>query len=85
LRACLHDAHIEHSAAGSAALYSGAIHPTAEAQAIVVDHVLPHVRRILDPSLLCRRAVCAKPYRRRCRGGDIPFCSQKPPRPDTVA
>src|SRR5690242_13927162 len=28
-----------------AALYSGAIHPTAEAHAIVADHVLPHVRR----------------------------------------
>jgi hypothetical protein len=31
-----------------AALYSGAIHPTAEAHAIVADHVLPHARRILD-------------------------------------
>jgi hypothetical protein len=31
-----------------AALYSGAIHPTAEAHAIVADHVLPHARRIVD-------------------------------------
>jgi hypothetical protein len=31
-----------------AALYSGAIHPTAEAHAIVADHVLRHTRRILD-------------------------------------
>jgi hypothetical protein len=33
-----------------AALYSGAIHPTAEAHAIVADHVLPHARRIFDPA-----------------------------------
>ena len=33
-----------------AALYSGAIHPTAEAHAIVADHVLPHARRIVDPA-----------------------------------
>jgi hypothetical protein len=31
-----------------AALYSGAIHPTAEAHAIVADHVVRHVRRTLD-------------------------------------
>src|SRR5215831_11931543 len=31
-----------------AALYSGAIHPTAEAHAIVADHVIRHVRAILD-------------------------------------
>ncbi len=30
-----------------AALYSGAFHPTAEAHAIVADHVVPHARRIL--------------------------------------
>jgi hypothetical protein len=28
-------------------LYSGAIHPTAEAHAIVADHVVPHVRAIV--------------------------------------
>jgi hypothetical protein len=31
-----------------AALYSGAIHPTAEAHAIVADHVVTHVRAIVD-------------------------------------
>ena len=31
-----------------AALYSGAIHPTAEAHAIVADHVVRHVRKIVD-------------------------------------
>ena len=31
-----------------AGLYSGAIHPTAEAHAIVADHVVRHVRTILD-------------------------------------
>ena len=31
-----------------AGLYSGAIHPTAEAHAIVADHVVGHVRPILD-------------------------------------
>ena len=30
-----------------AGLYSGAIHPTAEAHAIVADHVVPHVRAIV--------------------------------------
>jgi hypothetical protein len=29
-------------------LYSGAVHPSAEAHAIVADHVMPHVRAILD-------------------------------------
>jgi hypothetical protein len=32
-----------------AGLYSGAIHPTAEAHAIVADHVVRHARAILDP------------------------------------
>jgi hypothetical protein len=31
-----------------AGLYSGAIHPTAEAHAIVADHVLRHVRAVVD-------------------------------------
>jgi hypothetical protein len=31
-----------------AALYSGAIHPTAEAHAIVADHVVRHVRAVVD-------------------------------------
>jgi hypothetical protein len=31
-----------------AGLYSGAIHPTAEAHAIVADHVIGHVRKIVD-------------------------------------
>jgi len=31
-----------------AGLYSGAIHPTAEAHAIVADHVIRHVRAIVD-------------------------------------
>jgi len=31
-----------------AGLYSGAIHPTAEAHAIVADHVVQHVRKIVD-------------------------------------
>jgi hypothetical protein len=30
-----------------AALYSGALHPTAQAHAIVADHVMPEVRRVL--------------------------------------
>ena len=31
-----------------AALYSGAFHPTAEGHAIVADHVMRHVRSVLD-------------------------------------
>jgi hypothetical protein len=31
-----------------AALYSGAFHPTAEGHAIVADHVMRHVRAVLD-------------------------------------
>ncbi len=31
-----------------AGLYSGAIHPTAEAHAIVADHVVRHVRAVID-------------------------------------
>ena len=31
-----------------AGLYSGAIHPTAEAHAIVADHVVKHVRKAVD-------------------------------------
>jgi hypothetical protein len=31
-----------------AGLYSGAIHPTAEAHAIVADHVIKHARLLLD-------------------------------------
>jgi hypothetical protein len=31
-----------------AGLFSGAIHPTAEAHAIVADHVVRHVRAIID-------------------------------------
>jgi hypothetical protein len=34
-----------------AGLYSGAIHPTAEAHAIVADHMMRHVRPILDRRL----------------------------------
>ena len=33
-----------------AGLYSGAIHPTAEAHAIVADHVVRHVRAVVDKS-----------------------------------
>lgn len=31
-----------------AALYSGAVHPSAEAHAIVADHVMPYARKILE-------------------------------------
>jgi hypothetical protein len=31
-----------------AGLYSGAVHPTAEAHAIVADHVMPYARSILE-------------------------------------
>jgi hypothetical protein len=31
-----------------AALYSGALHPTAEAHAIVADHVMKHARCIIE-------------------------------------
>jgi len=31
-----------------AGLYSGAIHPTAEAHAIVADHIVKHARLLLD-------------------------------------
>jgi hypothetical protein len=33
-----------------AALFSGAIHPTAEGHAIVADHVMPHARRVVGNS-----------------------------------
>ena len=31
-----------------AGLYSGAIHPTAEAHAIVADHIIRHVRELIE-------------------------------------
>ena len=40
-----------------AGLYSGAIHPTAEAHAIVADHVVRHVRGILDKPQPARAAA----------------------------
>jgi hypothetical protein len=40
-----------------AGLYSGAIHPTAEAHAIVADHVVPHVRKIVDKPVVPRDVV----------------------------
>jgi hypothetical protein len=39
-----------------AGLYSGAIHPTAEAHAIVADYVIRHVQSILDKSNVEKRA-----------------------------
>jgi len=40
-----------------AGLYSGAIHPTAEAHAIVADYVIRHVRSILDKRNAQKQAV----------------------------
>jgi hypothetical protein len=40
-----------------AGLYSGAIHPTAEAHAIVADHVIRHVRSIVDKGNVEKRAT----------------------------
>jgi hypothetical protein len=40
-----------------AGLYSGAIHPTAEAHAIVADHVVRHVRAIVDKPAVGGRGV----------------------------
>lgn len=40
-----------------AGLYSGAIHPTAEAHAIVADHVIRHARSILDKGNAEKRAT----------------------------
>ena len=40
-----------------AGLYSGAIHPTAEAHAIVADHVIRHARTILDKGNAEKRAT----------------------------
>jgi hypothetical protein len=40
-----------------AALYSGAFHPTAEGHAIVADHVLQHVRALLDKHALAQSRV----------------------------
>jgi hypothetical protein len=36
------------------ALHSGAVHPTAEAHAIVADHVMPYARAILDKRAVVR-------------------------------
>jgi lysophospholipase L1-like esterase len=38
-----------------AGLYSGAIHPTAEAHAIVADHVVRHVRKIVDKPVVVEK------------------------------
>ena len=43
-----------------AGLYSGAIHPTAEAHAIVADHVMRHVRAVLDKESKETAPVVAK-------------------------
>jgi hypothetical protein len=43
-----------------AGLYSGAIHPTAEAHAIVADYVVRHARGIVDKAQLPSRAVAAQ-------------------------
>jgi hypothetical protein len=43
-----------------AALYSGAIHPSAEAHAIVADHVVRHVRAIVDKADAKRNLVEGK-------------------------
>ena len=40
-----------------AGLYSGAIHPTAEAHAIVADHMVRHVRQVLDKHTLMKNAA----------------------------
>ena len=40
-----------------AGLYSGAIHPTAEAHAIVADHVLRQVRPIIEKAEATRNAA----------------------------
>ncbi|MEA2907166.1 MAG: hypothetical protein QOI12_4553 [Alphaproteobacteria bacterium] len=39
-----------------AGLYSGAIHPTAEAHAIVADHIVKHVRKLVDKQDLAQNA-----------------------------
>ena len=39
-----------------AGLYSGAIHPTAEAHAIVADHMVRHVRAVVDKRDLATNA-----------------------------
>jgi hypothetical protein len=39
-----------------AGLYSGAIHPTAEAHAIVADHMVRHVRQVIEKSERVRNA-----------------------------
>ena len=41
-------------------LYSGAIHPTAEAHAIVADHVVRHARGIVDKPQPPARAAAAQ-------------------------
>ena len=43
-----------------AGLYSGAIHPTAEAHAIVADYVVRHVRGIVDKQPAAPRAAAAQ-------------------------
>jgi hypothetical protein len=40
-----------------AALYSGAFHPTAEGHAVVADHVLQHVRALLDKHAVVQTRV----------------------------
>jgi hypothetical protein len=40
-----------------AGLYSGAIHPTAEAHAIVADHVVRHARKIVDKAAVKQELV----------------------------
>ena len=40
-----------------AALFSGAIHPTAEGHAIVADHVMPHARRVVKATADAERST----------------------------
>jgi hypothetical protein len=40
-----------------AGLYSGAIHPTAEAHSIVADHMVKHVRALVDKQAVVGNAA----------------------------
>ena len=40
-----------------AGLYSGAVHPTAEAHAIVADHMIKHVRKVVDKGDVAQAAA----------------------------
>jgi len=66
-----------------AAMYSGAVHPTAEAHAIVADHVVRHVRNLVDHleadgGVAAARPAAARPVAAKPGSAGNPASAAKP-------